>query len=385
MAYTPFRTLGTWRDVPDLSTPASAAYFEHAETGIFDAAAAADAAQATADAALAGVASGVPDGDKGEVTVAGSGTSWTVDTVHSGTSHAAIQTAAQDFAVVRANHTGTQAIATVTGLQAALDAKAAVAEPIAAAHISDATAAHAATAVSFSPASGIAATDVQGAIVEAKTDAVTDAATYTDDEIVALPSIEDSLDGRVTWDDTTTPGDLLPVLGNSLPWRLFSFSPAAAVVSTTTATSLITTTFTPPANRIAIGDTLEFEFWGKCTNTTAGAVTVTIRLRLAGTNWLASGAASFVQSGTRAWTYKVQGRIIAGPNLGESVGILKIGPLVNTANDDIGRTLFGSALSVDLAAWGAFDLTAQNSDGTANQSTVLLGGRCTLLKGGSSA
>jgi len=68
------------------------------------------------------------------------GNTWaspTVDTIHSGSSHAATQAAAEATAA------------------AAL-----------AAHIADATAAHAASAISFTPVGGIAATDVQAALAE---------------------------------------------------------------------------------------------------------------------------------------------------------------------------------------------------------------------------
>jgi hypothetical protein len=67
------------------------------------------------DAISGAVASGVADGDKGDIVVSGSGTIWALD--------AGAAAALKD----RANHTGSQAISTVTGLQTALDGKASTA------------------------------------------------------------------------------------------------------------------------------------------------------------------------------------------------------------------------------------------------------------------
>jgi len=65
------------------------------------------------------VVGATPGGELG-----GTWASPTVDAVHSGSSHAQVQEAAEATAVQRANHTGSQAISTVTNLQASLDAKA---------------------------------------------------------------------------------------------------------------------------------------------------------------------------------------------------------------------------------------------------------------------
>jgi hypothetical protein len=82
-----------------------------------------------------------------------------------------------DDAFDRANHTGAQAISTVTGLQTALDAKALASDL--SAHLSDATDAHDASAISFVPAGTIAATEAQAAIEEVATDAASALSTHT--------------------------------------------------------------------------------------------------------------------------------------------------------------------------------------------------------------
>jgi hypothetical protein len=60
-------------------------------------------------------------------------------------------------------------------------------------HIADTTAAHAASAISFAPASGISATDVQAAIVEALADANTAAAAAVSAIVDSSPSTLDTL------------------------------------------------------------------------------------------------------------------------------------------------------------------------------------------------
>jgi hypothetical protein len=105
----------------------------------------------------------------------------TVDTTHSGSSHASTQTAAEATAAAAlADHasdtTGVHGIAdssvleTVTGSQTKVDT-----------HINDSSAAHAASAVSFSPTGTIAATDAQTAIAEVASEAATNLATHDTD------------------------------------------------------------------------------------------------------------------------------------------------------------------------------------------------------------
>lgn len=81
---------------------------------------------------------------------------------------AAVASAAELVTNHVADTTDAHAIAGVTGLQAALDAKAATADLDA--HLNDLVAAHAATAVSVTPAGNIAATDVQTALEELDTE-----------------------------------------------------------------------------------------------------------------------------------------------------------------------------------------------------------------------
>lgn len=64
---------------------------------------------------------GVPDGNKGDISVSGFGTIWTVN--DDAITLAKIDAAAEAYLLDRANHTGTQAQSTVTGLVADLAAK----------------------------------------------------------------------------------------------------------------------------------------------------------------------------------------------------------------------------------------------------------------------
>jgi len=101
----------------------------------------------------------------------------------------------------------TGALSDQTDLQSALDGKSDISEPIATAHISDATAAHAATAIANTPAGGISATTVQAALDELDNDKVIRTATSTDNAVArfngtAGSAIQNSL---MTVDDSGSP------------------------------------------------------------------------------------------------------------------------------------------------------------------------------------
>lgn len=93
--YIRWHEIGEWKNLPDISTPASAEFLEHIETGVFT-------AQARADAAYALGGGGISDGDKGEVTVTGG--AWAVDPTHAGSSHASVQSAAEATAATDATN-----------------------------------------------------------------------------------------------------------------------------------------------------------------------------------------------------------------------------------------------------------------------------------------
>lgn len=94
----------------------------------------------------------------------------TVDATHSGSSHAAVQAAAEATAAAAlashaADTTGVHGIVDTSALETSAGAQAKVD-----AHVNDATDAHDASAISFTPAGAIAATDVQAALEELDTE-----------------------------------------------------------------------------------------------------------------------------------------------------------------------------------------------------------------------
>lgn len=95
----------------------------------------------------------------------------TVDATHSGSSHASVQAAAEATAAAalsahEADTTGIHGIANTANLETTAGAQAKVD-----AHVNDTSDAHDASAISFSPAGTIAATDVQAAIEEVASEA----------------------------------------------------------------------------------------------------------------------------------------------------------------------------------------------------------------------
>jgi len=110
----------------------------------------------------------------------------TVDTVHSGSSHAATQaaaeaTAASALSTHAADTTGIHGIADTSALETSAGAKSKVD-----AHVNDTTAAHAASAISSVAAGGLSSTDVQAALNELDTEKAGASHTHAESEITNL-------------------------------------------------------------------------------------------------------------------------------------------------------------------------------------------------------
>lgn len=196
-----------------------------------------------------------------------------------------------------------------TATQSALDAKADDADLTA--HLNDTTDAHDASAISFTPAGGVAATNVQAAIEELDSETsnnvllsgdqtVGGTKTFSTSPIVPNPAasgqpnaavsigevedliaaeagITDSIDGRITF---TQPGsDYVPALASTVPTltSMDPITPLLPISNTTTETSML-------AQQFPTGSWVNNSVWrvtatGQFFNTTGSPITFTLRMR----------------------------------------------------------------------------------------------------------
>lgn len=210
-----------------------------------------------------------------------------------------------------------------------------------------------------------AESDTEVAALEAEVDDLSD-------DLVALPSIEDSDDGRITWalEGSAPSQQLVPSV--HLLERIIGIRDGGATISNSNvATSLLASTLTPPASEIANGDLLTFELTGFITNNTGSDQTVTLRLRYASVNLAASGAITLPTNATQrpfrlVYWGQVEGGLLSG------VGQVSFGSPTAGAADQIVRTFTGSPQAVALAGWSAIDVTAQLGAASASLTTTAL-------------
>lgn len=240
-----------------------------------------------------------------------------------------------------------------------------------AAHLGDSADAHPASAISVLDTAGVlTAVQVEAALKELYDLILA--------EVAALPSIVQAANGDVTWDNVTDPDELAPIIGERLSRVIATPTPASAVTGTASATSLLSATFTPPANQIAAQDVLEFIMWGTTIQNVDADETLTLRLRYNNANLFPGGAMTITgpSATARVWTMRVLVKVTgaSGGTLSGVGGNIQMGTTSPTGNAlDIDRLVAGSNQTIDLTNPAAFDLTAQHSSSSASQSTVLVG------------
>lgn len=204
---------------------------------------------------------------------------------------------------------------------------------------------------------------------------------YADDAVIALPE----------WGDGPTithvltgsePSQVLTPYPIHMPTIVGIGTPSGGVITTSSATSLLTGTFTPLAalssgNWAAVGDVVEMRASGTITNNTGGTETVVLRWRWGSSNiW--TSAASVVSLPTSANGYPfhiiAQFRVNASTTFTNAIGTVNVGPVVTseTSAQTINRTTRNAGLTgTSLSAPSAMDFTVQHSSASSSMATVL--------------
>lgn len=367
MPYNRWLPSGSWRNLPDRSTPTSAEFFEHVEDSL-------EAVYVLAEAAGGGT--GVTDGDKGDVTVSDTGDTWLVNASHSGSTHAAIQAAAEATAAADATTKANTAEANAIAAAAAdATTKANTAESNA-----EATAANADNITSGTLA--VARTHADIARLTQVTTAVSDHAAavdphgdraYTDDEINDLSSLEDAPapNDQAYLDSTTTPGSTYVRLRQT-PRIAQAIGITAGVHTTTTPSTLLQSTITPPAGSVAAGTSvLEFKAMGTALNNVGTTRIIILRI-MAGAVEVGGVSISLTTSAsTRNWVLEASGRFTSagGGRLAALNGYCHMGPpgFVGTT---ITNMIGGTFATIDPNAWPALDLTVEHDSASASLITI---------------
>lgn len=245
------------------------------------------------------------------------------------------------------------------------------------AHLNDTADAHDASAISIVDAGArFAGTDVETALGEAYDQA---ANAYVD-----LPSLEDGDHVSFTQAGSPPSETLTPVV-NNLVRIVGTRGNGSNVTATTTATELLSSTFIPAADSIAVGDHLVFEAWGTVLNNTGGNDTVTFRVRC-GTSNFSNSSAVTLSTSTAVRYWRVVGRYyVFSSTVIQGHTTVTIGLDTGTdSNDLFSRTegpASGSGLTVSLTNWSSYGLgvTVQHGSSSASLLTACTGATLTHL------
>ncbi|MDZ7786512.1 MAG: hypothetical protein U5L95_05355 [Candidatus Saccharibacteria bacterium] len=197
------------------------------------------------------------------------------------------------------------------------------------------------------------------------------AASYTDDEVAALPALENSDDINV---DDSVPTTL--TLATKRAPRVFAGT-SAYLLSTfnddATETTLLNSTADIPANTLSLGDLVRITAIGTVTNNTGSNRDVTLRIKLEGTTLLTFAFTSLATSANgRTWTIDAIGTIYTLFGDGYSVGAKG---LLGAAGGGVVDTnlLVAGNQTIDRGNELNFDITAQHSFASTDLTTTLRG------------
>lgn len=197
---------------------------------------------------------------------------------------------------------------------------------------------------------------------------------YVDDEIIALPSLEDGVapNDEIAW-DTSVGGTVTPTLSHTPRVLGIGIGVAAGFSGSTAEISLLSSTITPSPNTVIATDRLYFKAWGFLTNVNVAAQTFQFKIKVGSSIVYDFGAISVVPNASlRMWRIECECRVTSsgGGGLGLGIGVISIGEPGATANTTIVRHIAITPQAVDLTSWPAIDITLTTSITSVNLLTA---------------